>query len=322
MLYDVIIIGGGPAAIAAGVYVARKQLKSLLLTESFGGQSIVSNDIENWIGEKHIAGVELARKLEDHVRAYPEVLTIKDGERAQSVTAVECDISGICDFVVKTESGEEHHGKSIIVATGARRRKLGAEGEKEFDGRGVAYCSTCDAPLFRNKVVAVIGGGNAALEGVVDLFPYASKIYLLVRGNELKGDPITQAEVKNNSKVEIIYNMDVKKITGDKVVNGLIYIDSKTNEEKNLTLQGVFIEIGSMPNSEIIKGLVDIDPYGQVIVDSKRATTSKAGVFAAGDITDDPFKQNNISAGDGVRAALSAYDYLLKRKKKSPAEEL
>lgn len=322
MLYDVIIIGGGPAGTAAAVYTARKRLKTLLITESFGGQSIVSDDIQNWIGEQHISGYDLAKKFEAHVRAFPDIVHIKTPERVEKVEAIKC-VNGtrICDFLVVTDKSTTYEGKSVILAAGARRRRLDVPGEDKFDGKGVVYCSTCDAPLFGGKIVAVVGGGNAGLEAVVDLFPYAEKVHLLEYGEALKGDPITQEEVKGNPKVEVIFNAQTKEVLGDKFVTGLKYVDRKTNEGKVLDVGGVFVEIGSVPNSEMVKGLVELDKWGQVVIDSKHATTSQPGIFAAGDITDDPYKQNNISAGDAVKAALAAYNYLLKREKTSPAAE-
>ncbi len=315
MLYDLIIIGGGPAAAAAAVYAARKQLKTLLITESFGGQSIVSADIENWIGEPHISGFDLAQKFEAHVRAYPEMVDIKTGELATAVRRAGSD------FEVETNAGAKHRGKTVILAAGARRRKLGVPGEKELDGKGVAYCSTCDAPLFAGKAVAVVGGGNAGLEAVVDLFPYASKIYLMEFGDALKGDPVTQEHVRKNPKAQIILNAQSKEILGKDFVTAITYVDRTTNKEHKLDVQGVFVEIGSVPNSEMVKGLVELDKYGQIIIDSKHGTTSVPGIFAAGDVTDDPYKQNNISAGDAVKATLAAYAYLLNREKQSPAAE-
>ena len=315
-MYDVIIIGGGPAGTAAAVYTARKQMKTLLLTDSFGGQSIVSDDIQNWIGEQHISGFDLSEKMEAHVKAFPDFVKIAMPEIAVSVAAINCAAdTGICDFEVKTDKGNTYQGKTVILTAGARRRKLGVPGEDMFNGKGVAYCSTCDAPLFKGKNVAVVGGGNAGLEAVQDLFPYANEIYLLEYGETLKGDPSTQEDIEKNPKLkEIFLNAQTLEVMGDKFVTGLRYKDRKTNEEKILDVQGVFAEIGSIPNSEMVKGLVEIDKYGLVVIDSKFATTSRPGVFAAGDITDDPFKQNNISMGDGVKAALSAYGYLLKRK--------
>lgn len=323
MLYDVIIIGGGPAGSAAAVYTARKKLKTLLITESFGGQSIVSDDIQNWIGDKHISGFDLAKKFEEHVRAFPEMVEIKMPEKAMEVRQTKClNGSRICDFEVKTDQGNTYEGKTIILVAGARRRKLNIPGEAQFEGKGVAYCSTCDAPLFSGKKVAVVGGGNAGLEAVQDLFPYASEIYLLEYGEALKGDPVTQEEIKKNPKLkEILLNAQTLEVIGDKFVSGVKYKDRKTGEEKILPVDGLFVEIGSIPNSEMVKGLVDIDKYGQVVIDSKHASTSVPGIFAAGDITDDPYKQNNISAGDAVKAALAAYAYLLKREKMSPAAE-
>ena len=327
MLYDVIIVGGGPAGAAAAVYTARKKLKTLLITESFGGQSIVSDDIENWIGETRISGFDLAKKLENHVRAYPDAVDIKMPERVTEIkemsdfAPLEARTEGaaaptsrrgfpLTGFEVKTDKGSVYQGKTIILCAGARRKKLGIPGEDRLNGRGVAYCSTCDAPLFAGKTVAVVGGGNAGLEAVVDLFPYASKIYLVHRREELKGDPSTQEEIRKNPKAEIM---------GENFVTGLKYKDAKTGEEKNLKVGGVFVEIGSVPNSEMVKGLVELDKWGQVVIDSKHASTSHPGIFAAGDITDDSYKQNNISAGDAVKAALAAYAYLLKREKSSPA---
>ena len=315
MLYDVIIIGGGPAGVAAAVYTARKQLKTLLLTESFGGQSIVSDDIQNWIGEEHISGFDLSEKMEKHVRSFPDFVQVNMPEKAVSIMAINPVADGVSDFEVKTDKGNTFQAKAIILTAGARRRKLGVPGEDTFNGKGVAYCSTCDAPLFKGKAVAVVGGGNAGLEAVQDLFPYATEIFLLEFGETLKGDQSTQEEIKKNPKLkEIIFNAQTMEVIGDKFVTGLKYKDTKTNEEKMLNVQGVFAEIGSIPNSEMVKELVSLDKYGQVVIDSKHATTSRQGIFAAGDITDDPFKQNNISMGDGVKAALSAYAYLLKRK--------
>ena len=184
-------------------------MKTLLIAEEFGGQSLVSDDIQNWIGEKHISGYDLAKKFEAHVRAFPEMVEIKM-ERATSVKPVRCNADNICDFEVETSKGK-YEGKTIMLGAGARRRKLGVPGEEELNGRGVAYCSTCDAPLFAGKDVAVVGGGNAGLEAVVDLASYATKIYLLEFGETLKGDPVTQEEIKKNPKVEIIVNAQSKK---------------------------------------------------------------------------------------------------------------
>ncbi|OGE42394.1 hypothetical protein A3B45_04275 [Candidatus Daviesbacteria bacterium RIFCSPLOWO2_01_FULL_39_12] len=322
-LYDVIIIGGGPGGVAAGVYCARKQLKTLLITESFGGQSFVSDDIQNWIGETHISGLDLAKKLEAHIRTYPDMVEVKMPGKVVEVKSIACtepaDGGRMCDFEVQTDKGV-YQGKSVILASGARRRKMGIPGEDKFEGKGVAYCSTCDAPVFRDKKVVVVGGGNAGLEAVQDLFPYASEIYLLEGGPALRGDPKTVDEISKNPKLkEIIVNAKIKEVVGETLVSALKY--ELNGEEKTLEVEGIFVEIGSVPNSEMVKDLVQLDDHGQVTINFQHATTSHPGVFACGDVTNDPYKQNNISAGDGVRAALAAYSYLLNREKQSPAAE-
>lgn len=321
MIYDVIILGGGPAGVAAGVYAARKRLKTLLVTEEFGGQSLVSDDIENWIGEKHLSGVELAKKLEGHIRNYEDVVDIKTGEKAVEVKKIACE-SGerLCDFQILTNKKGDYKGKTVILAVGSRRKRLNIPGEEKFEGKGVSFCATCDAPLFRDKKVAVVGGGNAGLEATVDLLPYAKEIYVLEKGDFLKGDPITREKVKSEEKIDIIFNATVKEVLGDVMVEGLLY-ENKNKEEKKLEVRGVFVEIGSIPNSELVKDLVEVDESGQVKINSKHAATSQEGIFAAGDVTDDPYKQNNISAGDGIKAALAAYHYIQNVRKTSPAKE-
>lgn len=313
-MYDVIIIGGGPAGAAAAVYAGRKKLKTLLITESWGGQSVVSAGIENWIGVKSISGFDLAKALEDHARAQEGVEIISPDKVLEVGEIPE-------GYEVKTEKGGAYQAKTLVVVSGGRRRRLGIPGEDAFDGRGVAYCSTCDAPIFKGKVVAVVGAGNAGLEAVIDLFPYADKIYLINRKSELMGDPLTQEEVKKSPKVTIISNAEVQEILGDKFVTGLNYLDNTDSQIKKLEVGGVFVEIGSVPNSEFVKGLVEMNAGSEIIVDHKTGATSRPGIFAAGDVTDEIYKQNNISAGDGVAAALSAYNYLLNIKKQSPAIE-
>ena len=314
MMYDLIIIGGGPAGCAAGVYAARKKLKTLLMTETFGGQSIVSDDIQNWVGAKSISGFDLAKNLEEHVRAQ-EGIDIKVSEKGVSVKEVEGG------FEVASDKGVAYQTRTVLVVSGGRRRKLGVPGEEKFNGKGVAYCSTCDAPLFKGKAVAVIGGGNAGLEAAVDLLPYAAKIYILEFGPAFKGDPVTQEELRKSPLVTMITNAQTKEVVGDKFVSGLAYLDRVTNEERKLEVGGVFVEIGSLPNSEMVKGLVNMNKFGEIVVDHKHASTSKPGIWAAGDVTDDPYKQNNISAGDAVKAVLSIYAYLQKREKQSSHAE-
>lgn len=306
-IYEVVIIGGGPAAAGAGVYSARKKMKTLLIAESFGGQSIVSSDIGNWIGDTSISGMELAKRFETHLRAQ-EDLEIHAHERAESITLVD-DHPENPIYEVKTNK-DSYKTYSLIIATGGRRRKLNVPGEKELDGRGVAYCSTCDAPLFKGRDVIVVGTGNSALEGVLDLDAYANKIYVFNRRDEMRGDPKTQEHVKDLAKVEIMNNVEVQEILGENMISGVTYLDKNDGEVKQMDIGGIFIEIGSMANSEFLGDLVDLNEFGEVIVDHKFYRTSRAGIFAAGDVTDVPYKQNNISVGNAVSATLTCYDYV------------
>ena len=314
-MHDVVIVGGGPAAIGAAVYAARKKLKTVLVAKEFGGQSAVSSSIENWIGEESISGFDLAQKLERHLRAQKSIEIIS-GELANKVS----EISG--GFQVETDQGKTLETKTVVLASGSRRRRLGIPGEAKFEGKGVVFCATCDAPLFQDKTVAVVGGGNAGLESVVDLSSYAEKIYLVVRGDTLRGDQITQDEVKGNAKVEIIYGALPEEVLGDQFVTGLRYKDKNTNEVRSLAVDGIFVEICAVPNSEIMGGLVKLNQFNEVVIDHKTGATSKPGIYAAGDVTDEIYKQNNISVGDAVKAALSAYNYILGMHRRSPAEEI
>ncbi len=309
-MYDLVIIGGGPGGVAAGVYAARKKMKTLLVTDSFGGQSLVSNDIQNWIGTKSITGLDLAKSLEEHLRAQPGI-EIVEGELVTSVSKRDGG------FAVATNAGRQIETRYLLVVSGSRRRKLGVPGEREFDGKGVVYCTTCDAPLFGGKTVVVAGGGNSALEGVLDLVTYASKIYLMVRSEVLRGDPLTQEKVRSHAqgpdaKVVILWNSLIQEVRGDKFVTGVVYRNAKTDETKELPLEGVFVEIGLIPNAEFVKDLVKINDYGHIIVDGKTQQTSCPGIWAAGDVTDVLYEQNNISVGDAIKATLNIYDHFKK----------
>ena len=305
-MYELIIIGGGPAGIAAGVYAARKKINTLLITDGLGGQSVVSADIQNWIGTASISGFDLAKNLETHLRAQTGI-EIVDDDRVITVQKKEDGT-----FSLATKNGKTYETKYILLVSGSSRKKLGIPGEATFEGKGVVYCSICDAPLFGEKTVAVVGGGNSALESVIDLVPYASKIYLMVRSEILKGDPVTQEKIKAEPKVEIVWNAVAQEIEGKDIVTGLKYQDVKTNETKELALDGVFVEIGLIPNSDFVKDVVDRDPYGAVKVDGKTQVTSCPGIWAAGDVSDVLYKQNNISAGDAIKAVLNIYDQLKK----------
>ncbi|MFZ1654893.1 MAG: FAD-dependent oxidoreductase [Candidatus Moraniibacteriota bacterium] len=304
-MYDCIIVGGGPGGVAAGVYAARKQMKTLFITENFLSQSVVSASIENWIGTVTIPGWEFGQALEKHLRAQ-EGLEIKIGERATSLAGLPAG-----GYRITTDKGD-YETKTLIIATGGRHRHLDIPGEEKFNGKGVVYCSTCDAPFFRAKKVAVVGSGNSALEAVEDLLPYANEIVLVVRGSELKGDKVTQEKILASPKVSVIYNGVTQAILGEEKVTGLRYQDKDTTESKDITLDGVFVEIGMVPNTEFAKGVLELNERGEIILDTRRATTSKPGIFATGDATDAPYKQNNISTGLGVTAALAAYDFVRK----------
>lgn len=324
-MYDLVIIGGGPAGVAAGVYAARKKIKTLLIAKEFGGQSLVSNDVQNWIGTKSISGFDLAKNLEDHLRVQ-EGIEIVDNDLVNKIekNTLTSDVpniensnfrtSEVTKFKVTTQNGKKFETKTVLICSGSHHKKLGVLGEDKLNGKGVVYCSTCDAPLFGGKTVAVVGAGNAGLEAVQDLFSYATKIYLLVRSDKIKGDPITFEQVKANPKVEILYQAEVQEVLGDILVTGVKYLDKNSGTTKELKLDGVFVEIGSAPNSEMVKDLVKIDQWGQITVDHKTQATSQPGIWAAGDVTDVLYKQNNISAGDAVKAILNIYDYLNKNK--------
>lgn len=310
-MYELVIVGGGPAGVAAGVYAARKKIKSLLITDTFGGQSLVSNDIENWIGTKAASGYDLAKMLEEHLRAQEEI-EIVNGDLIEKVEKLDGG------FRLKTQSGKEFETERILVTSGSRRRHLDVPGGKEFDGRGVSYCATCDAPVFKDKVVAVVGGGNSGLEATIDLLPYASKIYLIHRRETLKGDPVTQEKIKREPKVEIILNAETKEITGSEFVTALKYADKTTGEIKELKLGGVFVEIGSEPNVDFLDDLVKFNVYREVVIDHRTQKTSYPGIWAAGDVTDVLYKQNNSSAGDAIKAVLNIHDEMTGQDRLAP----
>lgn len=305
-MYDVVIIGGGPAAVAAGVYAARKKMKALLVAESFGGQSIVSADIHNWIGERSISGVALAEKLEAHVRAYAADIDIWS-DRAERVARLAGDSAA---FSITMKSGKAAEARTVLIASGSRRKRLGVPGEDAFDGKGVAYCSICDAPLFGGKDVAVVGGGNAGLEAVVDLHAYAKSITLIQRSGVLRGDPVTQEKIRGWDDVRVIYNTQITEIMGDVFVTGARIKNSETGAEDMLAVEGVFVEIGALPNSDLVKDLVALDPTGRIVTDPRTGRASVPGIWAAGDVSDGLYQQNNIAAGDAIRALLNIHSYL------------
>ena len=300
-MYDLIIIGGGPAGAAAGVYAARKKLKTILLTDELGGQSKVSEDIQNWIGAVSISGVELSKKLREHMEAYAEdVLEIKEGEK---VVSVEKTDDG---FNVTTENGTKFTAKTILSAAGSHRRKLPVPGAEEFDNKGLTYCASCDGPLFAGKDVVVVGGGNAGFETAAQLLAYTKSVTLLHRSKNFKAAPITAEKVLSNPKMKAITEVTITEVKGDKMVNAIVYKD-KEGKIIELPTDGIFVEIGQIPTTGFIKDIVNMTEYNQIIIDPWTQKTSTAGIWAAGDSTNIRYHQNNIAVGDAVKAIEDIY---------------
>ena len=308
MFYDLIIIGGGPAGAAAGVYAARKKLKTLLLTPDFGGQSAVSPDIHNWIGTKSIAGNDLAQALEAHVRSYEDENFIVKTGPAGRVTGLTKTDTG---FTVRSESGEFFETKTVLLAAGSNRRKLEVPGAADYDQKGLTYCATCDGPLFADQDVAVIGGGNAGFETAAQLLAYCRSVTLLHKNTDYnKADKITVEKVLSHTNMTGILNAEILAVTGDKFVTGLTYKNKTTGEVKDLPVTGIFVEIGFVPNTLLAKDVVEMNAYGAIKIDSKNQQTTTPGVWAAGDCTDALYHQNNIAAGDAVKAVEDIYNWL------------
>ncbi|MBD3253083.1 alkyl hydroperoxide reductase [Candidatus Pacearchaeota archaeon] len=294
-IFDSIIIGAGPAGITAGIYLARRNLCVLIIYETLGGQTALTADIENYMGFRFISGEDFTKKLDDHLEEYDVTLAEEKVENLKKNKKL---------FTIET-SKNIYKGKTVIIASGARHKKLGVPGEEKFLTKGVAYCATCDAPLFRNKEVAIIGGGNSALESAIQLESYAKKIFILTINKDLEGEDILIEKVRSFKNIEIIPNAITKEIKGEKFVTGIVYEKNKKINE--IPLQGVFIEIGYEPNS----GIFDVKKNNQkeIVIDNKNQTSEK-GIFAAGDVTEVPVKQIIVAAGEGAKAAISAADYL------------
>ena len=307
-LHELLIIGGGPAGMAAALYSARKQVNTLLLTKDIGGQVLLTADIENYMGYQYITGRELIEKFKEQIEQFP--IDILVGQEVKKlVVATEGRRYG--HFTATTKEGKEFTSKAVIIASGKHSRSLNASGEKELVGRGVSYCSTCDAPLFGGMDVAVIGGGNSALEAVIDLIKVANKIYIANIAQSWQGDKILVERVETAPNVTPFLGYQVMEIHGENRVEGITIKSQDTGEIINMPVQGVFIEIGLLPNSEFAKDLVEINQVGEIIVDCA-CRTSVPGIFSAGDVTTVPEKQIIVAAGEGAKAALSAYQYLLK----------
>lgn len=304
MIYDLIIIGGGPAGITAGIYAARKKINTLLIAKEFGGQMNKAHEVENYPGITSAIGIDLTKKFVEHLKKFD--IEFKEGKNVRETKKTNAE------FEVILEDGEKFESKTIIIASGKNPRPLKVSGEEKFLGKGVTYCSVCDTPLFKGKDVAVIGGGNAGLDAAMDLTKYANKIYVLEFGEKFLGDESTQEKLEASGKVEMITNAAIKEIRGDKFVKSLIYEDRKTGKTRELKVEGVFVEIGYVPSSGFIKDLVKFNKAGEIIINQKDNSTKTPGVFAAGDVTDVVYKQIIIAAAEGAKAALSAYNYLQK----------
>jgi len=300
-IYDLIIVGAGPAGITATVYAARKKMDFLVITGDIGGQTSWSGDIENYTGYQFITGPDLVHKFEEHMRSYDA--SVKEGEGIAEV-----EKSGEL-VLVKTNKGVEYQAKTVIIASGKRSRELNVPGEKEYRNQGVSYCATCDGPIFNGKDVAIIGGGNSALDAGLQLIRIARQVYIINNAPGLSGDAIMREKVQESANVSIFNNSKVVAVLGNKMANA-IRINHK-GQEKTINVQGVFVEIGLIPNSDFVKG-VERNAQGEIIINN-RNETNIPGIFAAGDVTDVPEKQIIIAAGEGSKACLSAFRYLARR---------
>lgn len=307
-MHDTIIIGGGPAGVAAGIYSARKKLKAVLIAEEIGGQSTVSEGIENWVGSVKISGADLAKAFQAHLDAVKgDIVTTVIGDR---VTSLERVVGG---FSVQTRAGKEFSAKSVLVATGAGRRKLTVPGADKFENKGVTYCASCDGPLFGGMDVAVVGGGNAGFETALQLLAYAKSVTLLHRHKDFKADMVTVEKARRHPNMRIFTHVEPTEVKGEQFVTGLVYTDKDTEESKEIPVSGIFVEAGVLPNTDFVKGLLELDAVERIVADPRSQRTSVDGIWAAGDCTDELYHQNNIAAGDGVKAIEDLYLWVKKQ---------
>jgi alkyl hydroperoxide reductase subunit F len=300
--YDLIIIGGGPAGAAAAVYASRKRLKTVLITNEWGGQSTESLGIQNWIGTISLTGVELAKSIENHVRAYADdILTIKDRTLVTDLKKLDNH------FVLETNKNESISARAILVASGSKRRALTVPGAAEFENKGLTYCASCDGPLFAGQDVAVVGGGNAAMETAAQLLAYAKTVTMIHRNDHFKADPVTVEKVTADPKLKVLLNTEIEKVQGEKFVNGLMVKNQQTGETSTVAVSGLFVEIGMIPNTDFVKNILSLDEHGRVPIDPWTQKTEVPGIWAAGDCTNIKYHQNNISAGDAVKALEDIY---------------
>ena len=310
-VFDVLIVGGGPAGAAAAIYSARKGIATGVVAERFGGQVLDTLAIENFVSVQETEGPKFATALEQHVKSYE--VDIMDVQRAEAL------IPGRINEV-HLANGAVLKAKTIVLATGARWRQINVPGENEYRNHGVAYCPHCDGPLFKGKRVAVIGGGNSGVEAAIDLAGIVREVTLFEFGAQLRADEVLQRKLRSLANVTIVTQAQTTEITGDgKKVNGLVYKDLRSGETKTVELEGVFVQIGLVPNTEWLKGTVELSKHGEIVVDA-RGATSVPGVFAAGDVTTVPFKQIVIAVGEGAKASLAAFDHLIRSSADDEAE--
>jgi alkyl hydroperoxide reductase subunit F len=307
-MYDLVIIGSGPAGVAAAVYAARKRLKTVLIAEEVGGQSVVSDGIENWIGTPKISGNELAKAFATHLDTVKgDLVTLATHERVVSL------VKNDDGFLATTKNGKEFSAKAVLIASGAGRRKLDVPGAEKFENKGVTYCASCDGPLFGDMDVAVIGGGNAGFETALQLLAYAKSVTLIHKHKEFKADAVTVEKARSHPNMRIIAHAEPTEVMGDQFVIGLKYTDKDSGEVKELAVSGIFVEAGVLPNTGFVEGLVELDAVKRVKTDPHNQRTSVEGVWAAGDCTDELYHQNNIAAGDGVKALEDIYLWIKKQ---------
>ena len=305
--FDMLMVGGGPAGAAAAVYAARKGIRTGVVSENFGGQTLDTLAIENYISVKETDGPKFALAIEQQVRSYDvDIMNLQRAKALVLNTGLEKNL-----IEVQLESGATLRSKSVVISTGARWRNINVPGEAEFKNKGVAYCPHCDGPLFKGKHVAVIGGGNSGVEAAIDLAGVVGHVTLIEYDKALRADAVLVRKLHSLKNVTVLTNAQTTEITGNQKVNGLVYKDRASNELHTVTLEGVFIQIGLVPNTDWLKGVVELSKHGEIIVDAK-GQTSVPGVFAAGDATTVPFKQIIIAAGDGAKAALGAFEHLMR----------
>jgi len=301
MEYDAIVIGAGPAGLSAALYLARRKVKTILISHNIGGQIMLSGKIENYLGFSDLSGIELVKNFQNHLKNYelekmigPEVEKIEKGDNK---------------FIIHHTNGKSVTARSVVITAGQTPRKLKIPGEKEFEKKGVAFCATCDAPLYANKDVAVIGGGNSALDSALQLEKYANNVYLINLNADFIGESVRVDKINKSKKIEVIQETETKEIKGKDFVQSIVVENRKNKKKREIAVSGVFIEIGSLPATGFLTKTLKLNEKGEIIIDKKNRT-STPGIFAAGDITDVPYKQIIIAAGEGGKAALSAAEYL------------